>query len=153
MTKEQFKALEARAKSGDPVAAYDLGVAYQRGDSVKADLKRAVVWWKKSAEAWYALAEYNLGVAYQRGLGVKEDEKLAVRYYTSAAEKHFGPAEYNLGFCYYNGTGVERDPKRALYWWNVALSHGFQKAAEAIGKFAARLMQADEQRAQQSKKE
>ena len=50
MTKEQFKELEARAKSGDPVAAYDLGVAYQRGDGIKADLKRAALWWKKSAE-------------------------------------------------------------------------------------------------------
>ena len=77
---------------------------------------------------------------------MKEDHKLAAEYYTRAAEKRFGPAEYNLGFCYYNGTGVERDPKRALYWWNSALSHGFKKAGEAIGKFAARLMQAEEER-------
>ena len=56
MTKEQFKELEARAKSGDSVAAYDLGVAYQRGDGIKADLKRAALWWKKSAEGGYALA-------------------------------------------------------------------------------------------------
>ena len=67
MTKEQFKELETRAKAGDAVAQYDLGVAYQRGDGVKADLKRAVRWWQKSADAGYGLAEYNLGVAYQRG--------------------------------------------------------------------------------------
>ena len=117
------------------------------GDGIKADLKRAALWWKKSAEGGYALAEYNLAVAYQRGMGVKQDEKRAAALYASAAEKKFGPAEYNLGFCYLNGSGVEKDPKRALFWWNSALSHGFQKAAEAISKLAARLMEQNEHQA------
>lgn len=80
-------------------------------------------------------------------MGVKQDEKRAAALYASAAEKKFGPAEYNLGFCYLNGSGVEKDPKRALFWWNSALSHGFQKAAEAISKLAARLMEQNEHRA------
>lgn len=140
MAEFTIEQLTARAKDGDPVAQYDLGVHYQRGDGVKQDLKRAVKWWEKSAEREYAPALYNLGVVYEQGVGVRKNGEKAISFYEKAAEGRFAPAEYNLGVIYLNGELVEKDPKRALYWYNAAASHGHKEALNAVGRLLAEIV-------------
>ena len=77
MAEISLEELTDRAKIGDPVAQYDLGVRYQRGDGVKQDIKRAVKWWEKSAERDYAPALYNLGVVYEQGVGARKNASKA----------------------------------------------------------------------------
>ena len=141
MAEISLEELTDRAKIGDPVAQYDLGVRYQRGDGVKQDIKRAVKWWEKSAERDYAPALYNLGVAYAQGIGARKNASKAIAYYEKAAEGRFAPAEYNLGVIYLNGELVQKDLKRALFWYNAAASHGHKEALNAVGRLLAKVVQ------------
>ena len=100
----------------------------------------------------YGLAEYNLAIAYQRGWG-QSRTKSAPWSSIRAPQRSTSGRRVQPRFLLSQRDGVERDPKRALYWWNSALAHGFRKAGEAIGQFAARLMQQEEERKEQSKKE
>ncbi len=135
MTPEQFKQLYARAKAGDIMAQYDLGVAYQKGDGVKRDDKRAVKWWEKIAEQ-HGIAAYNLAVCYQHGVGVKRRPDRMIRYYELAVSMKFAPAMYNLGGCYLVGDGVQKDPKKAVQLWSQAADMGFLEAQRRLDLIA-----------------
>lgn len=135
MTSEQFKELYARAKAGDIAAQYDLGVAYQKGDGVKRDDKRAAKWWEKIAEK-HGIAAYNLAVCYQHGLGVKKNPEKMIRYYELSVGMKFAPAMYNLGGCYLVGDGVEKDPQRAVELWGKAADMGFIEAQKRLDVIA-----------------
>ncbi|MBO5046020.1 MAG: sel1 repeat family protein [Clostridia bacterium] len=137
---EMDVAILTQAAKTDPIAQYNLGVYYQSGAGGTADLKRAVKWWEKSAEAGYAPAQYNLGVAYEKGIGVKKNGEKALSYYEEAAKQRFAPAEYNLGVCYLNGEIVQKDPRRALFYYNAAASHGHKEALNAVGRLLGEIV-------------
>ena len=48
--------------------------------------KRAVKWYRKSAEEELAVAQYNLGMMYENGQGVPKDESEAVKWYRKSAK-------------------------------------------------------------------
>lgn len=59
MDKNEFKNLLKKAEKGDANAMYLVGLAYEAGDSIEADMEEAVAWMKgadelgnKDAHAW-----------------------------------------------------------------------------------------------------
>ena len=59
MDKNEFKNLLKKAENGDANAMYLIGLAYEAGDGVEADINEAVAWMKgadelgnKDARAW-----------------------------------------------------------------------------------------------------
>ena len=59
MDKNKFKKLLKKAENGDANAMYLVGLAYEAGDSVEADIEEAIAWMKeatdlgdKDAKAW-----------------------------------------------------------------------------------------------------
>ena len=59
MEKNEFKSLLEKAENGDANAMYLVGLAYEAGDGVEADITEAVQWMKgadelgnKDARAW-----------------------------------------------------------------------------------------------------
>src|ERR1700757_1666746 len=66
--------LEKQAATGDPAAAFQMGIEYAAGQRVAFDIAKALDWYRKAAAKGYGEAEYNLGVAYHNGLGVAKDE-------------------------------------------------------------------------------
>lgn len=111
-----------QAKNGDPVAQVRIGVCYQTGEGVKQDYRKALEWYKKSAEQGNSDAQTCLGLCYSMGIGVSEDFEQSVKWWRKAARQGNAQAQYYLGKCYNHGTGVSQDYYQAALW--------FMKAAE-----------------------
>ena len=69
------------------VAKYNLGFMYEMGLGVKKDIKKAISFYKLSANDGYSLAQNILANAYLKGIGVKQNINLAITYYKLAAKQ------------------------------------------------------------------
>jgi TPR repeat protein len=117
-----------RAKTGDPVAQYDLGVLYARGSGLVQDYASAATWFHAAATQGNIDAQYNLGVLYERGLGVTANPIEAVNWYRSAADRNHAGAQYNLALAYAEGRGTEQDLAAAARWYQRAAQQGLTPA-------------------------
>ena len=69
-----------------------LGLAYEYGAGVGRSLNETVKWYRKSAEAGYAVAQLKLGAMYKAGNGVEKDVAKAVHWTQLAAVQGFEEA-------------------------------------------------------------
>src|SRR5580692_10560092 len=104
--------LQDAAKTGDPKAQCGLGVMFEHGRGLPADLGKAVEWYLKSAAQGNASAENNLGYLYFNGLGVAKSYDQAFEWYSKAVEAlttkdHWDEsiAWTNMGNMYFWGHG------------------------------------------------
>lgn len=125
--------LEQRAKTGDAVAEYRLGVLYALGQGVKQDYAHAAELFKSAATGGVAEAQYNVAVMYSEGMGVQRDPVQAVSWYEKAAEQGNPNAAFNLGVAYSNGTGVRQDMPEAARWFRRAAAAGVINAQFNLG--------------------
>ena len=71
------------------VDLYNIGYAYDTGDTVFIDKAKAVKYYRMAAEKGYSTAQHNLGVCYEKGTGVEKDINAAKYWYEkSAAQGH-----------------------------------------------------------------
>lgn len=85
------------AERGDAAAQYELGRMYQSGRGVTQDYRKAVDWYRHSAEQGYAPAERSLGGMYRGGYGgLPEDDAEAKKWYGKAAAQGDVLAEVGL---------------------------------------------------------
>ena len=125
------------AEQGHPLAQYNLGFMYDRGEEIPEDDAMAVRWYREAAGQGYAGAQYNLGFVYDRGEGVPEDDAWAVHWFRKVAEQGFAGAQYILGVMYARGEGIPEDLVQAYAWFSVAAAQGHddaQKVKERIAK-------------------
>lgn len=118
----------ARAKAGDAVAQFNLGVLYAQGQGLVQDYTSAASWFRAAAAQGNVAAEYNLGVLYAQGLGVTANPTEAINWYQSAADQHHPAAQFNLGFAYATGTGTKQDFAAAARWYKRAAVQGLAPA-------------------------
>ncbi len=78
--KVDMKELEAKANTGDPVAQFQLGVAYYDNN----DANNALKWFKESAKQGHAYAHNNIAVIYAQGDAVNQDLISAYGYALAA---------------------------------------------------------------------
>jgi TPR repeat protein len=62
-------------------------MSYLMGSGITQDPKKALTWFKKSAEQGNAGAQCSLAACYLRGIGAEIDEEKAVKWYTKAAKQ------------------------------------------------------------------
>jgi len=84
------------AESGDPRAAFGLGLLYDLGEGVGQDAAAAYVWYRTAAEAGVVAAEFNIAVMCDSGVGTARNAAEAAVWYASAAAHGIARAEYNL---------------------------------------------------------
>ena len=85
------------AQRGDAAAEYELGRMYQHGRGVTQDNRRAVEWYRRSAEQGYAPAERSLGAMYRGGYGgLPQDGAKAREWYGKAAAQGDTLAKFAL---------------------------------------------------------
>lgn len=125
--------LEQRAKTGDAVAEYRLGVLYALGQGVKQDYAHAAQLFKSAANGGVAEAQYNVAVMYSEGMGVQRDPAQAVTWYEKAAEQGNANAAFNLGVAYSNGAGVQQNIQEAGRWFRRAAAAGVINAQFNLG--------------------
>ena len=130
--KARLDSLIAQAEQGNADAQAELGRQYLNVDQ---DYKRALEWFKKSADKGNAVAQNGLGVMYQHGLGVKQDSVEAVKWFKLSAAQNNEKALYNLGMCYYQGTGVAKDDMEAFSLIKQSAEKNFDLAQMQMGDF------------------
>src|SRR5258708_4615245 len=74
-----FRLTKADAERGDPKAAGNLGLMYEKGLGTPADSKLAVQWLTKAAKKGDAGAQNNLCFLYFNGITVKQDYAQALQ--------------------------------------------------------------------------
>lgn len=115
-----FEETLVKAQDDNPVAQFNLGLAYQTGDGVEADPVLAGEWYGKAADLGYAPAMINLAfLSAERG-----EQQEALRLYTQAAELGEIVAQLEVAERYREGTGTSRDPFAAAQWYHRAAEQG-----------------------------
>ncbi len=117
-----------RARAGDPVAQFNIGALYARGDGPAQDFSRAAAWFREAASTGNIAAQFDLAVMYERGLGVAENMSKAVAWYQRAADQNYAPAQYNLAIAYAEGRGAPQDAVTAASWYHQAAAQGLVPA-------------------------
>ena len=130
---EALKKFKHLAKKGNPIAQYNLGKMYGKGQGVPEDFKEAVKWSKLSAEQGYEKGQYNLGVFYARGWGVNQSYEKAIKWWTLAANQGNVYSQFDLGETYNHGQGVAVDLVEAHKWFSLAgASHQRMKVEDKM---------------------
>ena len=65
---------------------------YSKGQGVDKSNEESIKWYKKAAEAGFAMSQYDLGSCYYYGIGVAEDKKEGLKWWRLAAEQEYEPA-------------------------------------------------------------
>jgi TPR repeat protein len=109
------------ANEGEPSAQYNIGLMYDKGQSVVQDCSAAMSWYRKAADQGHVLAQFALGAMYFDGTrGAPQDYGQALEWYLKAAKQGYALAQANLGMMFGNGLGVPRYHDVALMWLIVA---------------------------------
>ena len=120
------KDLEKKAKQGDAVAQYEVGICYLEGKGVAQDYKKATKWLKKSMDQGNEDARAKFYSCYSKDLEV-------LAYYFDDIE-----AQYGLGLAYLNGTGVAVDKEAAAEWFYKAKNNGHKEACDKYYSFESK---------------
>ncbi len=130
---DDLKQLMAKAEQGDLGAQNDLGFRYERGQGVEKNLEKAVMWYRKAADAGYALAQNNLGIMYRNGAGVEKSDEEALKWFRKSAEQGHAGGQFNVGWMYGNGRGVPLNYEEAVKWYRKSAMQGHPTALYNLG--------------------
>jgi TPR repeat protein len=129
--KGAFSIAEAIAKKGDARAMAMLGVLYQKGLGVEADLNKAVDWYAESAEKNNLGAQYSLGEIYLDGALGEPDTERGRYWMLKAAGQGKPEAEHRLGLL----AAAETPPDwtEAAQWFRKAAEQGYADSQYNLG--------------------
>ena len=126
--------LEKSTGVGNLFAGYQLARLILSEDSASPeDVKKALDYLRRAAEAENPYAAYFLGKLYQEGRHVPKDTPEAVRLFRLSAEQGSEFAAYRLGKLYLSGDGMLKDVEEALCWLRFAADKKNQYAEYALG--------------------
>lgn len=99
------------ANTGNPVLQHKLGERYRKGNGVEKNNKKAIEWYKKSAEKNYANAQNSLGISY-----IAENPKESKKWFEKAAKQGHPVAQNTLGNLY----KIDGNLEEAFKWLELA---------------------------------
>lgn len=122
-----FKDCIDKARRGNSIAQYNLGVMYDDGKDVVQDYERALYWYLKAAKLGDVLAQSRVGWFYfvgYRGSAAQNYDK-AVYWYTKSANSGSIHGQYMLGWIYRSGTKEFKNSiVKAIHWYTRAAEQG-----------------------------
>lgn len=129
---DSFKWYERAAKKGNSFAMQKVANAYEDGNGVEINLKKALQWYEKASNdgtIWPLLSLYSF---YNEGKGCEKDPELAQQYFQKSIDlgKVNDNAALELGKSFETGKyGFSVDTAKAIYWYETAISLGDGLAA------------------------
>lgn len=106
-----------------------LAIAYERGDGVPLDTRKAFELMQRAAEMGDPVGTGNLGVYYMKGLGLgKADPVKAAQLFKKGADMDDGQSMFYLAQCYDGGLGVGKNPAEARTYYRAAAERGVTPA-------------------------
>ncbi len=116
---------EAIKIDNDSDSLYALGVAYEYGEGVEKNDKKAFELILKASKQDNIDAINWIGAAYYGGIGIPRNINLAIKYYKEASDKGDTFAMNNLGNIYQNGEmDIDIDYKKAYKFYEKSSSFG-----------------------------
>ncbi len=106
---------------GSALAAYQLGMMYQRGQGVSVDDTRATRYIRKAANRGLSKAMVEIAARARDGLGMPANARLSVFWYDKAYVAGDVMAANELGKMYRDGIGVRQDGGRAMELFSEAV--------------------------------
>jgi len=153
--------LIAKAKSGDPVAQFELASRFNYGRGMPRNTAEALRWLRQAGRNGQEDAARLLAIKFYNGHDVPQDFGEALKWAGVLAEKGDLPAQLMLASMYANGEGGTRDLVRAYMWYAIAAVGAkregsteepravqVQAATEARDKLATLLSEVQETEAQ-----
>lgn len=140
---EAIKMFETAAATGFPAANRLLASIYENGlGGQTKDLKKAVEYYTKAANANDPQSLFRLGNFFETGLNegegdkavsvVQQNAKSALDLYRLAAQNGSAEAFYNVGVYYETGTVVDKDPAKAFTFHLRAANSGLPQAQHRL---------------------
>ncbi|MDE7310848.1 MAG: sel1 repeat family protein [Eubacterium sp.] len=131
---EAFKYYSKAAEQGDFYGMYHVGLAFEKGEGIKQDLKAAYNWYRKAAKADICPeACVKLGEMLIAGTGPEQDRYLGKSFYDAAARAGYADGNYRYGMELYKETQQGGSCESlALRYLEKAAAQGHK---EAIVKF------------------
>ena len=129
---EAYSLFQEAANKGDDVAQYYLGVFFELGLSVKPDIKEALKWYEKAADAGNVEAIQYFSSQADKGNYTNEENLL--RWLTDASSKKIAWATFKLAVMYYLGKGCEINAEKALDCFYTSAELGNVDAQYMLGK-------------------
>ncbi len=114
------KGLLASARSGNPLAEYDVGLDALKRARSEPERLAAVARIRKAAMDGLAVAQDRLGWMYLHGEAVPQDTATALEWIQRSAQRGAPAAQLQLGGLYERGVLVPTDPEKAYYWYSIA---------------------------------
>ena len=134
------------AKQGYVNAYNNLGIAYKEGQGVKADMRKAIEFLRKGAEAGCDMAQMNYGNLFADGVKIKVGSHTETRKTTRSYEhdddkiREYYDHELMEYVKVYRVTIddsmqlIPRDIEQAKYWWRKAAAQGNKTAKDRLQK-------------------
>ena len=116
--------LVTAARSGDPLALFEIGARFTDGRGVKSDLTEAAKWYQLAADKGQAVAQYRLANFYEKGTGVQRDIAKAKELYEKSAQQGNASAMHNLAVLSATGVDGKPDMISAGKWFKQAADMG-----------------------------
>lgn len=117
------------ARAGDPMATYNMGILFHKGQGVRQDIKEAVLYYEMASNQGVTSANLLLGILYLKGNEIPRDFKKAHFFLKRAASAGDSTAQYNLGLLYEYGIGVDIDKDIAWRFYHSSARSGHPKAS------------------------
>jgi len=151
--KTALQLLRPLAEKGNSIAQNILGIAYQEGLGVEADIDTSLIWYRKAAEQGNAESQHELGTLYGIGWGVPKDKAMSLVWHRKAAEQGYAPSQGILGFMYSWGEGVPQDYVMAHMWYNLTAAQGDSEDRKILDNLSLRMTPAQIAEAQRLARE
>ncbi|WP_188907241.1 peptidoglycan-binding protein [Aureimonas endophytica] len=131
-------ALKDAARTGNPKAAFEIGLRLMEGRDGGPKPDEALDWFAQAALQGFAPAQYSLGTLYEKGNGTPRDTTVARDWYTLAAKAGNVRAMHNLAVLYATGIDGRSQPEAAARWFVEAAQHGMRDSQYNLGILYAR---------------
>jgi uncharacterized protein len=133
-----ISSLLKKAKQGNTESQVKLGLAFQNGNGVTADLNTAEYWLKTAAGFGDPDAQNRLGMLYLQPEFRNAHAKEAMQWFLRAAAADYTPAMHNLGSMNLRGWGTPVNEAEALRWFRKAAHRGLNPSKVLLAIVLAR---------------
>ena len=118
---------------------FELGLKYHDGNGVPQDSKKALDYYRQSAEQGYDEAQYVIGLYYKDDLSdipnESPDLQKSAEWLAKAVQQNHSGAQFHLALAYRNGDGVSKDNKKSMELCHKAAQQGHDYAQFILGLY------------------
>jgi TPR repeat protein len=130
---DRAQASPCEVRIGRPDEMYALGVMFDEGLGVEADVRRALGWYERAARHGHAESMNRLGILFLRGRGVPLSAEASLAWFRLAAAKGALTASNNIALLYFYGLGVHQSYVRAAKLLRGSANKGDADAQNKLG--------------------